>query len=214
MTVTGLQYLSYSTGFYGPAKKGGITLQFTCDDTGENYHAICNVDLERKRCTAKHNKGSRLPHKHFSPPNGGAFVAMWKSTQLVLPKSLTAFHDCMGKLKQITFQAEVTKGARLNASTLRPMRLPDNIPITSGQLPDKNRTNSPDNNAPKSQVERRFEAITATCESNCVISKQVSRYTRNPIGPIDETKRVQNQTSNEWLAQYEEQWVLECDELF
>tara|TARA_B110000967_G_scaffold102389_1_gene105097 strand:+ start:422 stop:550 length:129 start_codon:yes stop_codon:yes gene_type:complete len=42
----------------------------------------------------------------------------------------------------------------------------------------------------------------------------VSEYTSNPISPIDKTKRVQNQTNEEWLAEYEKQWVLERDELF
>jgi len=43
---------------------------------------------------------------------------------------------------------------------------------------------------------------------------KMTANTSNPIIPIDETKRVQNQTNEEWLADYEEQWARECDALF
>ena len=32
-----------------------------------------------------------------------------------------------------------------------------------------------------------------------------SEYTSDPMTPIDDTKRVQDQTRDEWLAEYEEQ---------
>ena len=46
------------------------------------------------------------------------------------------------------------------------------------------------------------------------LTKTFSLLTQHSISPIDDTKRVQNQTTDEWLAEYEEQWALECDELF
>jgi hypothetical protein len=120
----------------------------------------------------------------------------------------------MGKLKSIVFMAEVSKGTRLDAGTLRPMSLPDNSLITTRQVPDKNLITIPDKDIAQAPTEPSQESISTTCKNNYVISKQVSEYTSNPISPIDDTKRVQNQTNEEWLAEYEEQWALECDELF
>ena len=91
---------------------------------------------------------------------------------------------------------------------------PHKSPTTAGQLPDKNLITIPDKDINQSHTEPAQESIPTTCPNNYVISKQVSEYTSNPISPIDETERVQNQTNEEWLAEYQKQWALECDELF
>jgi hypothetical protein len=206
--------VSYSVGLYENGKFDGITLQFTCGDTGDDYHVIFNVDLIRQRSTKNHKKGSPLPKGHFTPRPKSSFMKMWRSTLLPLPKSLTSFHDCMGKLKLVRFKAETSKGTRLDAGTLRPMSLPDNALTTTRQLPDKNLITVPDKDINQIPTESTQESISTTCPNNYVISKQVSEYTSNPISPIDDTKRVQNQTTDEWLAEYEEQWAKECNALF
>ena len=210
MTVTHLRYIKYTTGHYGPGKHPGVTLQFICDHSGDNYHVFFNVCLKRKRSTGKYKKGTPLPEKHFSVGLKSSFVAMWRSTQIPLPRSLTAFHDCMGKLKSISFEAETSKGNRLDAASLKPMICPDNSPINLRQIPDKDLTTIPDNDISQTPKEPQQGSISNTCPNNCVISKQVSEYTSNHITPIDEIKRIQNQISDEWLAE----WELECDELF
>ena len=91
---------------------------------------------------------------------------------------------------------------------------PHKSPTTSRQLPHKVPIKVPDKHIVETKQETDFEDIPATCPNNYVISKQVSANTSNPIIPIDETKRVQNQTNEEWLAEYEEQWALECNDLF
>ena len=139
---------------------------------------------------------------------------MWRSTCIPLPRSNTAFHDCIGKLKSITFEAELAKGTRLNAGTLRPMIFPDNYLTNTQQIPDKNLTTIPDKDIRQTPARPKQASISTTCPNNYVISKQVSEYTSNHITPIDETERIQNQTSDEWLAEYQQQWEIECDELF
>jgi hypothetical protein len=122
----------------------------------------------------------------------------------------------MGKLKSIRFQSEIEDGKKLLKDTLRPMSnlAPHKSPTTTRQLPDKNLIIDPDKDVNQTPTEPSLESISTTCKNNYVISKQVSEYTSNPISPIDDTKRVQNQTNEEWLAEYEEQWALECNELF
>ena len=94
------------------------------------------------------------------------------------------------------------------------MICPDNSPINPRQIPDKSLTTIPDKDIPQTPKEPKQESISTTRPNNCVISKQVSEYTSNHIAPVDETERVQNQTYDEWLAEYQQQWILECDELF
>ena len=141
-------------------------------------------------------------------------MKMWLSTGIPLPRSNTAFHDCMGKLKLITFKAEVTKGTRLNAGTLRPMIFPDNSLINTRQLPDKNLIITPDKDIPQAFDISGQEQISTACPNSYETSKQVGEYTSNPISPIDDTYRVRNQTTEEWRDEYQDQWEEECDELF
>ena len=205
MEVINLRYVSKTTGKYIKTDAGGLTLQLICDDTGDDYHVYFNVDLVRQRDSKNQKKGSPLPKGHFTPRPKSNFMKMWRSTSLPLSWSLTSLHDCIGKLKSIKFKAETSKGTRLDAGTLRPMSLPDNSLITTRQLPDKNLITIPDKDINQTLTESTQEKISTTCQNNYVISKQVSEYTSNPISPIDDTKRVQNQTSDEWLAEYEEQ---------
>ena len=94
------------------------------------------------------------------------------------------------------------------------MIFPDNSQTNPRQIPDKNLTTIPDKDISQTSKGPQQGSISTTCPNNYVISKQVSEYTSNHITPIDETERIQNQTSDEWLAEYQQQWEIECDELF
>jgi hypothetical protein len=206
--------LSYSAGLYKNGKYPGITMQFVCEDTGMGNHVFFNADLVRQKSTRNHEKGSPLPKGHFTPKPNSGFMQMWRSTLLPLPRSLTSFHDCMGKLKPIVFMAETSKGTRLDAGTLRPMSLPDNSLITTRQLPDKNLITFPDKDIYQSYAEPKQKSISSTCPNTYVISKQVREYASKPFSPKDDIERLQNQTNKEWIFEYEKQWALQCDELF
>jgi hypothetical protein len=215
MKLHNLRYDSYSTGPYGKHLKDGVTIQFIDMDTGAIYFVIWNVVLTRQRATKNHPKGSRYSGKQFSVSKKRKFFKFWHFTcGLPIPtRGLTTFHDCMGKLKDIQFEAEVKGGGQLYKDTVQPFSA-HIYPIGSRQQPDKTPIKVPDKHVVEPETETDFEDIPTTCPDNYVISKQVSEYTSNPISPIDETKRVQNQTTDEWLAEYEEQWAKECNALF
>jgi len=78
----------------------------------------------------------------------------------------------MGKLKSIVFMAEISKGTRLDAGTIRPMSLPDNSLITTRQLPDKNLIVIPDKDINQTPIESRQESISTTCPKNYIISNK------------------------------------------
>jgi hypothetical protein len=187
-------------------------------DTSELYHVHFNACLVRQRSVKKHKKGSPLPKGHFTVGQKSHFMKMWRSTFLPLPKSLTSFHDCMGKLKSIVFMAEISKGTRLDAGTIRPMSLPDNSLITTRQLPDKNLIITPDKEISQTLTNSIQGEIPTTCENKYVISKQVSEYTSTSTNPsttyTDESSRVANQTIEEWHADYDAVWRAQCEDLF
>ena len=178
MFITDLKYESYDTGFYGDSKAGGLTLHFMSESTGLQYYTIFNVNLTIQRGP---NKGAKLPKKRFWITKRFLFYNFWHQT-CALPepsKGLSSFHDCMGKLKSLTFQAETDDGKRLVKTTLESISS-DKAPTTIRQLPDKTPIMFPDKKSVEAQTESDFQEILTTCENNHVISKQANKNTRVP----------------------------------
>ena len=203
MLINNLWYDRYSTGKYGKLLEDGITIHFTDMDTGATYYAIWNVVLTRQRATKNHPKGSRYTGKQFSASKGRKFFKFWHYTcRLPIPsKGLTTFHDCMGKLKDIRFEAEILEGEKLDKDTIKPF-IPDKFPISSRQAPDKSPTVLPDKQLQETDAEKDFEEILTTCESNYGKSKQGKTDTRVPILASNTSYKDTND------------WISECDELF
>lgn len=109
LEIEAYEYRSYKTGYYGRSKHAGISLQFTSVIADESTYAIFNVGLTRIRTTNSGKAGSPLPKGHFIVTERGEFYKFWKSTALAIPKSLTSFHDYMGKLKGMLYTAILTE---------------------------------------------------------------------------------------------------------
>ena len=201
MLITNLKVDCYSTGCYGEKNADGLTLQFMVEDIELDYYTIFNVDCSRSRGP---NKGAKRPAGQFSVRKKHSFYKFWHHTcRLPTPtKGLTAFHDCMGKLKAFTFQAETDDGKRLRTDTLRIMSS-DNALTTIRQIPDKYPIIFPDKEVDKSEAESDFEEILTTCETNHVISKQGDKKTRSSTLALDTPK---TDTSQDWSDQ--------CNNLF
>ena len=200
MFITDLKYETYDTGFYGDSKAGGITLHFMSESTGLQYYTIFNANLTRQRGP---NKGANLPKKRFWVTKRFLFYTFWHQTcGLPAPsKGLTSFHDCMGKLKSLTFQAKTDDRKRLVTKTIESMS-PDKAPTNIRQVPDKAPIMFPDKKSIEIQIESDFEGILTTCENNHVISKQGNKNTRAPL--------LASNTSYTDTSD----WLSECDELF
>ena len=203
MLINNLRYDTYSTGNYGPKLDEGITLHFIDEGSGCIYFAIWNVHLKRQRASGKYPKGSPYPTNRFSATKRMKFFKFWHYTcRLPIPsKGLTTFHDCMGKLKDIRFEAEVLEGEKLDKDTIKPF-IPDKFPISSRQAPDKSPTVLPDKQLQETDAEKDFEEILTTCESNYGKSKQGKKDTRVPILASNRSYKDTND------------WSSECDELF
>jgi len=200
MLITNLKVDCYSTGCYGEKNADGLTLQFMVEDIELDYYTIFNVDCSRSRGP---NKGAKRPAGQFSVRKKHLFYKFWHHTcGLPTPtKGLTAFHDCMGKLKAFTFQAETDGGKRLRTDTLRIMPS-DNAPTTIRQIPDKAPIISPDKEVDENEADSAFEKILTTCEINYGISKHGKTDTRVPI--------LASNTSCKDIND----WSSECDKLF
>ncbi|MDA8885409.1 hypothetical protein N9H96_01440 [Porticoccaceae bacterium] len=200
MLIKNLKYDGYDTGSYGESRADGITLHFFSEDTSLQYYTIFNVNRTKQRGPSK---GSKLTGKRFWITKRFAFYHFWYQTcGLPVPsKGLTTFHDRMGKLSSLTFQAETDDGKRLLKNTLKPI-YPDSSLITIRQAPDKPPTISPDKQLQETDSETGFKEILTTCESNYDISKQGKTDTRIPLLASNTSYK----DDNDWLSQ--------CDELF
>ena len=203
MDICTLRYEGYSTGYYGKNKAGGVTLQFVCEVTHKNYYTIFNADISRKRDIGRHKAGDPLPRGRFSVGCRSAFYKFWVSAGLEVPPRLSAFNDYMGKLKNFTFSADLCRETRLDASSLQVLTS-NKFQTNLKQSPNNLQTTPPNNNAVEDTVNVAVKESLTACVNNYDISKQVSTNTSNPIIPLDETKRVQSQTNEEWLAEYDE----------
>ena len=91
---------SFSTGCYG-VNYGGVTLQFIYLVTGENYYAIFNAELSRKRSARRYRAGTRLPGEQFRISRRHLFYRFWRNTGLPVPPRLGAFHDYMRNQRRL-----------------------------------------------------------------------------------------------------------------
>lgn len=118
LNFNALRYVSYSTGCYGSKKSEGITLQFINLHTNEDAYLIFNASLKRVRNSRGGKKGEQLPGKQFIASGRSSFYKFWCSTNLPLPRSLSKFYECMGKLKPLIFTGKVDLNNRIAGKKL------------------------------------------------------------------------------------------------
>jgi hypothetical protein len=207
MVLNSLRFDSYTTGIYGQHRAGGVTLQFICETTGNNYYVIFNADLKRKRSTKKHKVGAPLPSGRFSVGRRSLFYKFWVSTGLPVPSRLSAFNDRMGKLKAFVFSANISKGKRLDAKSMRPLLndqssvvpLANNIQTNVQQFSNKIQARIANNDSILELKNTGFQENQTTCLNNYGISKQGTTDTRAPLSPVTTTEQAREQTNQEWL---------------
>ncbi len=217
LTTIGLEayeYESYKTGHYGDRKLPGITLQFLPVAAGKNAHTIFNANLTRLRTTESGDAGSPLPEGHFSVGKRSHFYSFWISTGLAVPKSLTSFHDFMGKLRGILFTAEWTEGRenRMDAGTPRPLSisaeivrnafLPDNARTAHGQRPDNIQIRMPDKDSAQAQENRGLQVKPTTCSDNCGKAVIRKRDDKGADSLCLQRPTPQEQHWEDWLEDY------------
>ncbi|UTW07873.1 hypothetical protein [Pseudomonas benzenivorans] len=209
-------YRSHATGRYGRHKQGGLTLQFQSVIGRADAYTIFNVELTRARDTAAGKKGSPLPAGQFRISKDYQLYHFWQATCLPMPRRLSALHDYMGKLKGILFTASLTAyrtDARLDTRTLLALNipapvvrlavLPDNSRTIVGQGPDNSRTRTSDKEIAPTQQPCGLRSFSGTGENTH--GKTVIRNHGHTVASFPQSSRKppQEQTVDEWLADYD-----------
>ena len=204
-----LQYTGYSTGYYTQHKVGGVTLQYRSILTGDLYHVVFNADLKRARGK---QRGQLLPKGQFRVGELHAFTRFWVGLRLNLPRRLSGFHDCMGKLKSVVITGSIDTNNRILKETIKPLdvsyekltvlfnttKSPDNYLTTFRQPPDNYPTRTPDKESPEPQLQQGLKSNSSTGANEYELSNQGitcngSNVTSLPI----------QQSNEEWLADYD-----------
>lgn len=165
-----LVFISFSVGSYANGLYEGITLQFLEEKTGIEYYVIYNV--KRKIVKGK-RKGQLYPGNKFRVTKRMKFFRFWtfKCKLPLPPRGLTAFNECMGKLKQLKFKALIKQGNQLDKDHI--FVIPDEIePKSTRNVSEINLKNLSEIQTAQGHTDTSFEAILNTCEQNYDISKQ------------------------------------------
>lgn len=165
-----LTFISFSVGSYANGLYEGITLQFLEEKTGIEYYVIYNV---KRQIVKGKRKGQLYPGSKFRVTKRMKFYKFWTfECKLPLPcRGLTAFNECMGKLKQFKFKALIKQGNQLDKDHI--FVIPDEIePKSTRNVSEMNLKNSSEIQTLPDQTDTSFEVVLNTCEQNYDISKQ------------------------------------------
>ncbi|MEH6687773.1 MAG: hypothetical protein V7693_10940 [Halopseudomonas sabulinigri] len=202
------EYIEYSTGFYPPHNKGGITLQFISVRGCLPMHSIFNASLTRKRNTATKKAGSALPKNHFRIGKRGGFYKFWMSTGLPI-RRLSDLHDYMGKLRPILFGGQ-HKNGRIASATLAPLSISateiasafaDTSPTNLRQPSDISPTKAPDKETPDRHISRGLQPDSTACHLNR--GNTVIRSYGHTGPSLSSIIQPEDQTITEWLNDYD-----------
>ena len=206
--IEAFEYIEYSTGFYRPHNKGGITLQFISVREGLPMHSIFNASLTRKRNTATKKAGATLPKNHFRIGKRSGFYRFWMSTGLPI-RRLSDLHDYMGKLRPILFCGQYKNG-RITSATLAPLSISaaeiasafaDTSPTDLRQPSDISPTKSPDKETLEKPISRGLQPDSTACHLNR--GNTVIRSYGHTGPSLSSIIHPEDQTITEWLNDYD-----------
>ncbi|WP_281211907.1 hypothetical protein [Pseudomonas fulva] len=215
LTAVGMdafEYIGYSTGHYGKSRVAGVTLQFVSVLSGQSVYAVFNADLTRQRNTAAGKAGALLPKGQFRIGKRSHFYKFWLSIGLPLPERMQRFCKCMGKLSSILLAGEVNQD-RFDVQSLHPVTITtDQLRLsvlghkegtTRAQAGHKEGTTSGHKETAPAQAPPGLQPNQTTCVSNH--GNKVIRMCGNKDisnTPIPTHRAPQDQTVDEWLADY------------
>tara|TARA_R110000851_G_C13098990_1_gene567956 strand:+ start:7169 stop:7969 length:801 start_codon:yes stop_codon:yes gene_type:complete len=211
LSINAFEYESYSTGMYGTSKWSGITLQFIELSTLEPAYSVFNADLSRKRSSNKNKKGEIKASGQFTVKKRYSFFKFWSEAGLGIPNDrLSKICERMSWLKPIIFTGKTLAKEKLDKATFKPLMvsssevhslfITDNTRTRYGQDTDKTRTRSTDKETQYSYEPRDLQGIQTTGDSNYGKRLKGSAVIHSPI-PL--TNTPSNQSTDEWLSDYE-----------
>lgn len=212
----GFRFLRHTTGNYTKHLAGGVTLHFLDCVTGESPCVTFNANLKRDRKSKYGKKGDPLPAGRFKVGPGSKFIQFWKRAGLALPIRLSSFHECMGKLKGIVFQASYRSRNQLLKDSLTPLTVtyqeilkasgiaifPDmhrsNILLGANNLP----TRCADKELAHSERKQGIPADSGACADHSGQRTKGDADNAIPIPPSP-SNSAREQSNAEWLRDYD-----------
>lgn len=183
-----LQYQSYSTGRFSVKRFEGVSLNYADVKSGQLCSVVFNAELSRLRSTTHGRQGEKLPKGQFRVTNKFAFTRYWLLLGLPLPKKLSTFHECMGKLKAVLILGQVGSDGRIRKETIKPfsashdellsafnaVKFSDKAPTTFRHGSDNNPTSTTDKKPAQTHTQQGIQANSSTGSKQHVLSNQVS----------------------------------------
>lgn len=182
------QYQGYSTGRYGAHKAPGVLLKYIDVENGQVGGVIFNAELTRERSTKSGKAGDNLPKGQFRVSANYAFPRYWIKLGLTLPRRLSEFHECMGKLKAVYVTAATDSKGDIEKATLAPLTIPfDSLkgifkigkssgkePATFRQGTGKEPASATGKEIAPAQVNSSLQSNPSACTKKYELSEQVS----------------------------------------
>jgi hypothetical protein len=208
-------YQEYTTGLYTQHKAGSLHLTLYSPVTGNTAYAIFNAKLTRERNTRFGDENKPLPKKRFTVKEHSGFTKFWRDMNIPLPRRLSAFHDCMGKLKHRLISAKIDENGKAINKTLKPFSITHDELISlvtqaditqtlARQTPNNYQTNIPDKESAQTYCLSAIETISGTCINHCEVKvKETKNQVSATIHPLNEHKAPEEQTLEEWDMDYD-----------
>lgn len=207
-----LLYDGHCAGRFEAGKYPGLSIFLKCASTGTRMYSIFNVEMNRARTTKYGAKGTPLPRGSFRVGKRSSLMKLWEALKMTLPPRCSSIHDYIGNLKYRLFTYEVRKGNKISSTELVPLnvmpleilealnKLPDKGPAISIQNQDRCQTILPYKEPRGADRNKGVQENFSTCPGNYEKSNQKEVY--NSLNTITPREPVQNQSNEEWLADY------------
>lgn len=215
LKMDALLFTDFSTGMFSNGSYPGVQMQFEYLRSEKTAFCVFNAHVTYCRGV---KKGSILPRRQFRVGKKSEFYKFWRRSTLHFPKRLSAFHDYIGNLKKLYLCAREQKGEKLEKQTLQPLSIsakqikdaftkkePENLNTESRQIPNKIHTRLPNNDLDLTQPNSAFAADSTKGRNKCGIGLTGSEaISKNGISFHSHQKPPEEQTVEEWLADYDE----------
>lgn len=116
-------YENHTTGRFGIRKKAGVCLHYLSVDLQQPAYLIYNVNLNRSRNTKHGKAGSDKKKGTFSVTRRHMFARKWVDWGLKLPPRYSAFHDYMGRLRDVLLTGEVGPSDKFCKESIKPAEI-------------------------------------------------------------------------------------------
>lgn len=208
-----LLYDGHSVGRYGPHRWPGLTIDFRNLGTKQRMYTIFNVEFSRARTTKFGRKGDDLPRGSFRIGKRSALLSLWEALNLDIPPRLSSFHCYLGNLRERLMTFDMSKGAKIQSTSLRPLNLScHEIRLAVKSITDKSQTNNAhftDNRRTTSTYKQSLISeenhIVASDFTSCASfydkSNQEGRYKQ--LNDHLLARSPMEQSDEEWLAEYD-----------